>query len=250
MSGEKVTAIILAAGKGTRMKSDRAKVLHEINNKPMVHMVIDFLSPLSIKQIITVVGHQGEIVKKSMLGYEVDFVYQTEQLGTGHAVSLCESTVRDGIKDILILCGDSPLFRTETILEFLSAHQDSSVELTLMTAKLDEPGNYGRVVCNKDNQLERIVEAKDATLAELEINEINTGVYCVNKDVLFESLKEVNSDNAQNEIYLTDIVGIIKNKNGVMGRYCCQDATEIIGINSKEDLDSAHKILKQHQAEE
>ena len=232
-------AIILAAGKGTRMKSDKAKVMHEVFSLPMLHHVLSAIFPLGLLDTIVVTGHQAVEVEASLTDFQVTFARQEKQLGTAHAVLAAESFCDDFDGTVLILCGDTPLVRTETLRDMVSTHLDTGVKMTVMTTRMSEPTNYGRIVTDADGNILRIVEEKDATAAEREIDEINAGIYCVDSQFLFNGLREVDKDNRQGEFYLTDLVEIARGKEYGVGRFICDDPMEVFGVNSKEELDRA-----------
>ncbi len=236
--------IILAAGKGTRMKSDLAKVLHEVCLSPMIHHVVDTVLPLQPTQITVVVGHQREAVIAALADYDVDFAVQEEQCGTGHAVLIAESLIPEGPGTVLILCGDTPLIQSETLRDMVAQHQQDGPTITLMTTELDDPTNYGRVKSDANGDIEAIVEEKDADAREKEITEINTGIYCVERDLLFATLKGVGSDNKQNEVYLTDIINKNYEKGQKIARYKNDNAQDVLGVNSRYELSQAHDILQ------
>lgn len=235
--------IILAAGKGTRMKSSRAKVLHEVFFAPMVHHVVRAVLPLEAKKNIAVVGHQGEQVRASLAGFSVACVEQRQQNGTGHAVLAVEQAVPTECANVLILCGDTPLVRSRTLLDMVAVHEEKGADLTLLTTRMDDPFGYGRVLQDTDGRVRAIVEEKDASDDERRIAEINGGIYCVGRSFLFSALKEITPDNSQNELYLTDIVGIAVSAGRRVERFQHRDAGEILGINSREQLARAHGIL-------
>lgn len=236
--------LVLAAGKGTRMKSDSPKVLHEVFFSPMIHHVLDALQPLSLGRNLVVTGHQRQMVEESLRGYPLSFVHQSQQLGTGHAVLTCESALRSHTGPILILCGDTPLVRTETLRRFLDAHVESASLVTVMTTNVAEPDNYGRIVSDEHGNIVKIVEEKDASPAQKKIREINAGIYCVDAHFLFAALKRVGTDNMQGEIYLTDIVAIATGDGIHVHKFCCTDREEVLGVNSRRELAQAHSVLQ------
>lgn len=238
-----VSALVLAAGKGTRMKSDRAKVLHEVFFAPMIHHVVEAVDSLGLGKVVVVTGHQREQVEKSLSDYDVVFAEQKEQLGTGHAVLAGEHILKNRGGSVLILCGDTPLIQTDTLKELLIDHTAKKAELTVMTTVLDNPTNYGRVVTAEDGAVARIVEEKDATSAELRICEVNTGIYCAANRFLFDTLRQVGTDNKQGEVYLTDIVEIAGRAGHAVNRYICNDPEEVLGVNSRVELARAHASL-------
>ncbi len=236
--------IILAAGKGTRMKSDLAKVLHEVYFSPMIHHVVDTVLPLQPTQITVVVGHQKEKVIAALADYDVDFAVQEEQCGTGHAVLIAESLIPEGSGTVLILCGDTPLIQSKTLQDMVAQHQQDGSAITLMTTELDNPTNYGRVKSDANGDIKAIVEEKDANIREKEIAEINTGIYCVERDLLFTTLKGVDNNNQQNEVYLTDIINKNYKKGRKVARYKNDNAQDILGVNSRYELSQANEILQ------
>lgn len=240
---EKLYTIILAAGKGTRMKSDLPKVLHKINNQELVKYVISQAEGVLSDGIYIVTGFKSELVEANLKDYGVEFVEQKEQNGTGHAVMQAEEKLQSKDGNVLILCGDAPLLKAETLLEFRKKHENSKAAATVLTAKLKTPFGYGRIVKDNAGNIERIVEEKDASDDIKKINEINSGVYLVNLQKLFGALKNVSSNNAQNEYYLTDIISILKNKNEIVSTYLIDDDTEIMGINDLVQLANAEQIL-------
>lgn len=247
MKKKELKALILAAGKGTRMKSDKAKVLHEVLAAPMVHHVIDAVTPLQPARIVLVVGHQHEAVRAALAGYNVTFALQEEQLGTGHAVLAARNLLSGRDVQVLILCGDTPLIRTATLRAMLQAHAASSAMLTIMTTELDNPTGYGRVLKGPDGAVQGIIEEKDATAAQRLIREINAGIYLVEADFLFGALDQVTTDNAQGEMYLTDIVGIAANNSVSVRTFCCADPEETLGVNSPAELALANaRMLARH----
>jgi len=241
-----VNGLILAAGLGTRMKSSRAKVLHEVLFKPMILHVLDTLKTLKLDHTYIIVGHQREKVAELVAGYRVTCVVQERQLGTGHAVLCAERELHAAGGTVLILSGDVPLIRAESLQAMLASHAKHKPALTLLTTMLDEPTNYGRIVRDRQGKLQEIIEEKDATAAQKTIREINAGIYCAEVPFLFEALKKVGSDNQQGEIYLTDIVKIAIDTGHQVDIYSGPGGAELLGINSRSELAAANKYL-QHQ---
>lgn len=239
-----LSVVILAAGKGTRMKSDMAKVLHDVFFAPMVHHVITSVTTLSPARTILVVGHQKEAVIESLDHFDVHFAEQKEQLGTGHAVAISQDLVADTSDTVMILCGDTPLIRPEMLSEMYSHHRETGADLTLLTTILDNPTNYGRILTRGDGAISAIVEEKDATPEQRNIREINAGIYCVNREFLFNALADVTSDNSQGEIYLTDIVGIAVKRGKNVERFVTPHAIDVLGVNSRVELAQAHSELQ------
>jgi len=242
-----LSIIILAAGKGTRMKSNKAKVLHEIFFHPMIHHVIEAVTSLQPEEITVVIGHQQEAVKESLKDSPIDYAVQKEQLGTGHAVLSAESAIKEDSGTILILYWDTPLLNSETLVNMTSRHFTSGAGLTLLTTLLDEPTNYGRIVTDKNDSVTRIVEQKDCTPEQLKICEINAGIYCVSKSFLFQALKKVGTQNSQGEIYLTDIVEIAVQEGLRVERYTASHPLDVLGVNSRVELAQAQLELQTRQ---
>jgi len=247
MSGSHVIAVILAAGKGTRMKSDQAKVLHEIFFSPMIHHVLDAVLGLDLAKTVVVTGHQRQRVEEALAGYPVAFAEQKEQLGTGHAVLAAQGEIASSGTTVLILCGDTPLIRSQTLQQFIDGHRQSGAILSVMTTILDDPTNYGRIVTGEDGQILSIVEEKDANDEVRAIREVNAGIYCVDGRFLLSALKRVGTDNKQGEVYLTDIVAIAKGDGCQVGRFVCGDADEVLGVNSRIELARAHACLQERR---
>ncbi|MBN1969826.1 MAG: NTP transferase domain-containing protein [Candidatus Delongbacteria bacterium] len=235
----KLATIILAAGKGTRMKSDLPKVLHTINNKPLVHYVIEQAKGLDSEKIVLIVGYKGESVVESTESLGVDYAWQLEQLGTGHAVMMAEENLRSFDGNILILCGDVPLLSVKTLKELERNHELSKNAVTVLTTKLENPFGYGRIIKDANSSIKKIVEQKDGSEEELSVNEINSGVYIVDKNMLFSALSEVKAENMQKEYYLTDIIEILIKRGLNAGTFCTLDSMEIMGINTIEQLNEA-----------
>ena len=181
-------AVILAAGQGTRMKSKLYKVLHPVCGKPMVQHVVDQVKKLNIQEMVTVIGHGAEKVK-GQLGEESHYALQAEQLGTAHAVMQAQESLEGKEGITIVVCGDTPLIKAETMESLFKHHRELSAKATILTARIDDPTGYGRIIRNEKGLVEKIVEHKDATEAEREINEINTGTYCFDNAALFEALK-------------------------------------------------------------
>ncbi len=238
-----VTAVVLAAGKGTRMKSDKAKVLHEVFFKPMVHHVLDSINQIAVQQSIVIVGHQQERVEHSLKDYKHIPVTQKEQLGTGHAV-LCTETACANAEQVMILCGDTPLIRPEMLQALLEQHLHTDATLTLLTTTLDNPFGYGRIVIDDLKDVIEIVEQKDATAEQQKIRDINAGIYLVKKDFLFSALHQVGTDNSQGEVYLTDIVSIAVKNGHKVHNFPHPEAIDVLGVNSRVELAQAHQELQ------
>lgn len=238
-----ITAVILAAGKGTRMKSETAKVLHQLFFKPMLHHVLDAVTQTGVGQIAVIVGHQRQEVLDSIAQYSHIPVVQEEQLGTGHAV-LCSEEACDYSDQVMILCGDTPLIRPETLLAMIAAHSDSGSTVTLMTTLLEDPFGYGRIIADSQGNVLEIVEQKDTDARQHEIKEINAGIYLVKRSFLFEALKKVGTDNSQGEIYLTDIIAIANREGFKVHKFYHPQAIDVLGVNSRVELAQAHTELR------
>jgi len=237
-----ITAVILAAGKSTRMKSALPKAVHKICGRPMTRYVIDACRGAGIEKVIVVIGYCADEVK-SALGSDVVYAVQEEQLGTGHAAAQAVPFVETA--QVVILPGDSPLVRSETIENVIRVHGDVGAAATLLTAVLEDPGSYGRIVRGGDGEVERIVEAKDASPEILDIKEVATSAYCFDAELLRQSLAEIRSDNAQGEYYLTDTIGILRSRGCRISAFVAEDWRETIGINTRVELAEAAKIMQQ-----
>ena len=241
-----IKSIILAAGKGTRMKSDMPKVLHTIFDKTLVGYVIDAVNNTGLAdENFVIVGHQAERVEEYInKNYDnAKCVLQSPQLGTGHAVSMALPYLKDFDGEVIILCGDTPLITSETIKEFVEYHRENKSDLTVMSAIFENPTNYGRIIRNQDGSLNSIVEEKDATPEQKAVKEINAGIYCINWAKIKPAFNELTSNNAQGEYYLTDIIKWGNEKNLSVNAYTLKNNEEIFGINSKTHLAEATKML-------
>ncbi len=239
-----LAVIIMAAGKGTRMKSDLPKVLHRANGRPLVQYVLDTALSLDPEKIVLIVGHQAELVKEATARYRIIAALQEPQLGTGHAVMQTESLLNDFNGEVLILSGDAPLVNAETLQELIAFHRSSHAAATVLTAELNDPTGYGRVIreLNSDHVL-KIVEQKDASEQELVVREINSGVYVFDTRMLFDALGQINTNNAQKEYYLTDVFGICFECGQKVCAFKTDNPDEILGINTPEQLVEAERLL-------
>lgn len=238
-----IFAVILAAGQGTRMKSKLYKVLHSVCGKPMVEHVVDNIYSLDVNRIVTIVGHGAEKVKEQ-LGEKSEYVLQSEQLGTAHAVMQAEPILGSLEGTTLVICGDTPLIRPETMKALLEHHNEQHAKATILTAIADDPTGYGRILRNEEGQVAQIVEHKDATEDQRRVTEINTGTYCFDNKALFEALKHVNNDNAQGEYYLPDVIEILKQKGETVAAFVCDDFDETLGVNDRIALSQAEEIMR------
>ena len=241
-----IKSIILAAGKGTRMKSDMPKVLHTIFDKTLVGYVIDAVNNTGLAdKNFVIVGHQAERVEEYInKNYDnAKCVLQSPQLGTGHAVSMALPYLKDFDGEVVILNGDLPLITSDTIREFVEFHKDKKSDVTVMSANFDDPTNYGRIIRNSDGTLNAIVEEKDTNPEQKKVKEINVGCYCLNWTKVKNAFNELKTDNAQGEYYLTDIVKWANNQKLSVNAYIIKDNDETFGINSKAHLAEATKML-------
>lgn len=247
-----IKVIILAAGKGTRMKSSIPKVLHKILGKALLERVINQVLDISkVSEIFVIVGHQSErvsdFINKTYTEFPVNPVLQEPQLGTGDAVFKAYDKLKDFKGTVLVLCGDTPLLTPGTLSRFIEFHKQSSASLTVMSAIIDNPRNYGRIVRGEAGNLERIVEEKDASVEEKLINEINAGVYCLEWEKVSPAFFELTTNNKQGEYYLTDIIDWSCKKGFNVQAYTVEDDTEIMGINSRADLAMAGYLLNRRK---
>jgi len=241
-----IDAIILAAGQGTRMKSNKAKVLHQIGGKSLLQHVVDAISPLSAS-INIVIGNDAELVKNSINNHSINWVVQKKQLGTGHAVQ----QVKTGIKNkstCIILYGDVPLISTNTIKSLIA--QSLPTGFSLLSIILDDPSGYGRIVRDKNKVIQSIVEQKDADDEKQKINEINTGIMAIQGSLLKKYISQLEPNNKQGELYLTDIVEIAVSDNVTISSLVCDNVSEVMGINNKNQLAEAERIYQQKQAQD
>ena len=244
----RTTAIILAAGQGTRMKSKLPKVLHKVLGKPMVQWVIDCLTAAGVTDKITVLGHGAEQVA-AVVGEQTSIVYQIEQLGTGHAVMQGVKALGAENDCVIVICGDTPLLQADTIKSLLAKHNAEKNMVTVLTAQASDPTGYGRIVRN-GAQIEAIVEQKDATEEEKTITEINTGTYCFNQQFLLQYLPTLTTNNAQKEYYLTDLIKIANQNQFPVGGYQLDDFSESLGVNNRVQLAQAEQVLRQRKCNE
>lgn len=238
-----LSIVILAAGKGTRMVSTKAKVLHETFHRPMIHHVLLAIDPLGAKRVVVIVGHQEEAVRKALEPFTVIAVRQEEQLGTGHAVLMTEDVIPEQDSLVMVLCGDTPLIQTKSLTSMLKQHREKNSAVTVMTTLLEEPFGYGRII-SSDNCIQCIVEEKEADETQKKIKEINAGIYIVKRSLLYEALHQLTPDNTQGEFYLTDIVEYSVSKNIEVHKYVNGKATEVLGVNSRVELEEAHNDLR------
>ena len=243
-----LAAVVLAAGKGTRMKSDLPKVLHKVCGLPMINHVLNAVEGAGADRMVAVVGFGGELVAGE-IRERAETVFQHNQLGTAHALLHAASSLRDFKGEILVVCGDTPLITAQTLQELVDYHGQTGARATVLTAVLPDPGGYGRVIRDQNGNVMRIVEQKDANAGELAVKEINTGIYCFNSEGLFAALSDLTPDNAQHEYYLTDIIESYVGSGDKVGALPVVNAVEIMGINDRCQLAEAERVLRRRMLE-
>ena len=240
-----IAVVILAAGLGTRMKSDKAKVLHEVAERPMILYVVEAARKAAGDDVIVVVGHQAQKVREIISETaQIHYAYQEKQLGTAHAVLCALPRIPDHCDDVVILCVDVPLILTETITGLVEDHLAGYRDISLLAVELKNPCGYGRVMLDDNGQIIEIIEEKDATAEQRKIKLINAGIYCITKTFLQDALPKIQSNNAQEELYLTDIMAIGHKEKKKMGLMIAPDSLQILGVNDLQDLEEADKIMK------
>lgn len=238
----KTKALILAAGQGTRMKSNQLKVLHKVFDKALVEYPIAAATEVGAEEICIIVGHKAEDIK-AKLGESMTYVLQKEQLGTGHAVMQAKEFISDA-DEVMILCGDTPLITSDTLAKMLAFHREKNNALTVLSAMMDNPTGYGRIVRDEAGNLLKIVEQKDATESEKLIKEINGGIYVFNGKLLNDALGKINNNNAQNEYYLTDTIEILRCEGHLVNAVAAEEADDIAGVNSRAQLAAVTAVMK------
>jgi UDP-N-acetylglucosamine diphosphorylase/glucosamine-1-phosphate N-acetyltransferase len=245
MQEQDLAVIILAAGKGSRMQTSLAKVLISIAEKPILEYVLDIAEKLHPARTIVVVGHQADQVQEAFSKRDLKFVLQEEQLGTGHAAQQAEQVLGDFKgTTVLVLCGDMPLIKTETLEQLLLKHKKVAAKCSVLTLKSKEKHDFGRIIRDVDGAILKIVEHRDASAQEKIVDEFNSGVYCFDKDLFFKALRCLGDDNVQKEYYLTDTLEYAMKNGYPVSSLQIEDTDEIFGINSPEDLKWAEKLLK------
>ncbi len=248
---EGIATLILAAGKGTRMKSDLVKVLHPLLGLPMLSYPIDLsLNGIKAEKTIVLVGYQADQIKERFKNSQIEFVLQEEQLGTGHAALQAIPLLKTFIGTVVILCGDVPLVKAKTLRTFIDDFGRSDSILSVLTTVVKDPFGYGRIIRGPEGWVEKIVEEKDASEKERSIREINTGIYCTKTAFLIEGLKQIGKENAQGEYYLTDLVEIGKKRGLKCSAHIVDDPVEVMGINTRVDLAMANETLRQEKLKE
>lgn len=243
----RLAAVIMAAGKGTRMKDpSRAKVMYEVDGKPMIHSVVDLSYDLNAERVIVVVGHQAAAVEAYLRKShsDIECVLQPQQLGTGHAVLQAKEPLNGFAGSVVVLSGDVPLLRRSTMESLLHHHWETGATATILTAALADPTGYGRIIRNEHASVERIVEDRDANEQEKAINEINSGIYVFDTVRLFDGLTHISAHNAQNEYYLTDVFSYFWKNHWKVSALIAKDALEIRGVNTPLQLEEAREAAR------
>lgn len=240
-------AVILAAGKGVRMRSAYPKVVHRVAGIPMIQHVIQAVQVAGIKAIYVVVGHGREFVYQALAGMDVEYVIQEQQLGTGHALRQAEAFVKN-TSSVLVLSGDIPLIQAGTLARLLKRQKESQAAATVLSAIVDDPAGYGRIIRNPDQSLQRIVEEKDASPEQKQITEINSGIYCFESREVFPRLADLTTDNAQGEYYLTDVLAMMIKDQHQVGVMLSTDSDDILGINDRVQMAHCEAILRRRKS--
>lgn len=235
-------AVVLAAGKGTRMKSDLPKVLHELAGRPLLDHVLDTVASVGIDHTVVVVGHKADLVKETCGRQGIDFALQEPQLGTGHAVQVATDQLRPG-GYCVVLAGDVPLLTSATLKKLLDGTMNSKAAAVILTCVVEDAAAYGRIIKDWQGRVQKIVEARDATPEELAVGEYNTGILCFRTDLMLEALDNLTTDNDQGEYYLTDTVGWLVDQGHLVEAVATEDPDEVGGINTIDELQGAADIL-------
>lgn len=248
-SAKPLFAIILAAGKGTRMRSDLPKVVFPVGDRPMVCAVVDACIAAGVQRTVVIVGHKQELVREALAGYTVEYAVQGQQLGTGHAVQSAKELFAEAAgsiveSDVLVLCGDGPLIREATIRELVKRHRETGAAGTLATSIVDDPSGYGRIARDGAGRFERIVEQKNCTPAQLAIREVNPSYYCFDGRALFDALSRVTRNPVSGEYYLTDVLEILLQGGQRVEVIDAVPAEDILSINTPEDLARVDAIYR------
>ena len=242
-----LNVLIMAAGLGTRMKSNRAKVLHELGGSPLIAHVTRTAQALGPQRIIVVIGHQAEEVERAVLaevGELASFVVQAKQRGTGDAVESARGVLEKSDSLVLVLSGDVPMIKLETLEKFIEHHNNSGAACTVLSVRLENPTGYGRVIRDENDAFQKIVEQRDANEEERQVKEINSGIYCFDARELFRALRKVEPKNDQGEYYLTDVPAIIMDNGGTVSVYLHHEAREVYGINSRAELAEFENLVR------
>lgn len=236
MNSEKVTAVILAAGKGTRMKSDLPKVMSLIGGRPLIHYVLDATRGAGIEDVIVVFGYKGDLVTASLADRGVRLVEQVEQLGTGHAVRMAAGLLAGGDGPVVVLAGDIPLVRADTLRRLIEHHRAKAATVTVLTTDMPDPAGYGRIVRDDTGRVRAIVEERDASPEQKAVREINSSIYAFERSFLFAALDRIRAENAQKEYYLTDSVLLAVQEGRVVEAIKVADPREVSGVNTVDQL--------------
>ena len=244
----KIAVVILAAGLGTRMKSNNAKVLYEICGRPMVRYVVETARKVAGNDVILVVGNQADKVRETVseLG-AFRYAHQAEQLGTGHAVLCALPHIPEHCQEVVILCGDVPLIKADTVMHLVNSHTDEKRDVSVLAVELDDPTGYGRILLDENSRVRAIVEESDATPEQKGITLINSGIFCVKKQFLLWAVPEIKSNNVQGEIYLTDIIEIAYAGKKHIGVTVGGNTFEVTGINTVQELKRVERVMKNQQ---
>ncbi len=246
-SSRPLNVLIMAAGLGTRMKSNRAKVLHELGGAPLIAYVVRAAQALEPRSIITIVGHQAEEVEQAVLaeiGELASFVVQQNQRGTGDAVESARSLLENSDSLVLVLSGDVPMIRAETLQKLIEHHNNEGAACSILSVRLENPTGYGRIIRDSDGAFRKIVEQRDATEDERQVREINSGIYCFEANALYDALRKVEPKNDQGEYYLTDVAEIILASRGTVSVYVINDSREVLGINTRAELAEFENLVR------
>ena len=242
-----LNVLIMAAGLGTRMKSRRAKVLHELGGSPLIAHVVRAAQALAPRAILVIVGHQAEEVERAVLdevGELASFVVQAKQRGTGDAVESARHQLENSDSLVLVLSGDVPMIRVETLQSLIERHHNAGAACTILSVRLENPTHYGRIVRDQNDSFKKIVEERDASVEERGVKEINSGIYCFESKALFEALSKVEPANDQGEYYLTDVPGIILASGATVSVYLHNDAREVYGVNTRAELAEFENLVR------
>ncbi len=237
-----VVAVILAAGKSTRIESPVTKLLHPLGDKPLIRWVVDACTECGISSLIFVVGYQAERLKET-LGDSHEYVFQLEPLGTGHALMQANELLSDHDGDLVVLAGDAPFVNSNILAELISHHRKTRSKATILTGRLDDPGAYGRIVRDSEGMVERIVEAKDATPEELKIDEVNSATYCFDARSILPLLHLIDNKNRKEEYLLTDVIEIARKHHLKVESFISPDPNVVRGVNTEEDFEIARRLL-------
>ncbi len=239
-----LATIILAAGKGTRMKSDLPKVLHKVLEETMVSRVVRQAEAVGSERTVVVIGHKKELVERELAGRRVVFAVQAEQLGTGHAVMMAQPSLEDFSGDVLVLAGDVPLLTAETLRKLIRTHREHGADATVLSAVFEDPYGYGRIVRTPEGNYSHSVEEKDADDEIRRIREINSGIYVFKAELLFHYLRFIGTDNVQGEYYLTEVLPLMRKDHKTVALQVADDPDEIQGVNTVAQLKEAEEKLK------